>query len=71
MSAAKRAVEHYRAGNLEAARILAADPERYPGLPQVWAAMVLSRAGVTGVPGQHPGAAHPDAVFGPLFAAVA
>jgi hypothetical protein len=68
MSKAKRAVDHYRQQNEMCARILAADPDRYPGLPQVWAAMVLSGVtGVTGVPGQRLGTSHPDSVFGPLF----
>ena len=31
----------YRQGNLEAARLIAADPERYPGFMQVWAGKVL------------------------------
>jgi hypothetical protein len=30
--------------NLRAARIVAADPVRYPGLMQEWADMILSRA---------------------------
>jgi len=34
--------ELYRASNIEAARIITADPQRYPGLMQEWAAMVLN-----------------------------
>jgi hypothetical protein len=34
--------EFYRAANLEAARIIAADPHRYPGLMQEWAHLVLN-----------------------------
>lgn len=46
--AAKRTVQLRRmAGwerdNLEAARIIAADPVRYDGLPLVWASAVLAR----------------------------
>ncbi len=33
----------YDAANLEAARIIAADPERYPGGMQEWAQRVLAR----------------------------
>ncbi len=33
----------YDGANLEAARIIAADPERYPGGMQEWAQMVLKR----------------------------
>lgn len=29
--------------NLEAARIIAADPEKYAGLPIIWARLVLKR----------------------------
>jgi hypothetical protein len=32
----------YTAGNIEAARIIAVDPDRYPGLLQEWARRVLS-----------------------------
>jgi hypothetical protein len=60
MSAAKRAVEHYRAGNLEAARIIANDPAKYAGLPPEWARLVLSRAE----------ALPEDRAAGPLFAQV-
>jgi hypothetical protein len=35
-------LEAYRAGNIEAALIIAADPVRYPGVMQEWAAIVLS-----------------------------
>ena len=34
--------DRYRAGNIEAAHIIAADPAKYPGLTQEWAAMVLN-----------------------------
>lgn len=40
----KQATRAWAAGNLAAAHIIAADPLRYPGLPQQWAAMVLQRA---------------------------
>jgi hypothetical protein len=37
-------IDRYRAGNIEAARIIAADPVKYlPGsLPAIWAEMVLN-----------------------------
>jgi len=35
-------VDFYRASNIEAARIITADPERYPGLMQEWAALMLN-----------------------------
>lgn len=38
-------LEAYTMANLEAARIVAADPERYPGLMQEWASAVLTKAG--------------------------
>jgi hypothetical protein len=39
-------LDRYRAGNLDAARIITADPVKYvPGsLPAIWAAMVLNPA---------------------------
>ena len=52
----RSAREGYSASNLECATILVASPELYPGLPQLWADIVLSRA------------AHPDdREAGPLF----
>ena len=35
----------YDAGNLEAARIIAADPDKYPGVMQEWAQMILDTLG--------------------------
>ena len=47
----KRTVSRARTGyqrqNEEAARIIAADPERYPGLPQQWAALVIEKQTAT------------------------
>ena len=43
MTGSQRMAELYRAGNLEAAEIIAADPERFPRVMQEWAAMVLNR----------------------------
>jgi hypothetical protein len=37
-----RKIEQYHAANLECARIIASDPDRYPGVTQEWAAMILS-----------------------------
>jgi hypothetical protein len=39
-------IDRYRAGNMEAAKVIAADPVKYlPGsLPAIWAEMVLSLA---------------------------
>ena len=37
----QRKTDPYRTGNLECARIIAVDPERYPGVMQTWAAIVL------------------------------
>ena len=42
MTGSQGKAELYRAGNLESARIIAADPHRYPGAMQEWAARVLS-----------------------------
>jgi hypothetical protein len=41
---AKAARRAYAADNEQAARIIAADPARYPGVMQEWAALVLERA---------------------------
>jgi hypothetical protein len=60
MTTKARITERYDAGNLEAASILAGDPKRYPGLPQEWADIVLTRA-----------AQPDDAEAGPLFRKVA
>ena len=49
----RRAVDVYRAANIEAARIIAADP-KYTGIMREWAARILKRA--------------EPAVTGPLFA---
>jgi hypothetical protein len=42
-----RKTDRYAAGNLEAARIITASPEKYPpgSLVAIWAALVLERAG--------------------------
>lgn len=37
-----RKIEQYRTANLECARIIAAEPLKYPGVMQEWAAMVLN-----------------------------
>ena len=58
MTDTQRKLAAYRRGNLEAARIVAADPERYSGLMQEWAALVLSRAEKTTID---------TPVAGPLF----
>jgi hypothetical protein len=44
MATAQKQIDRYRAGNIDAARIIAADPVKYlPGsLPAIWAAMVLN-----------------------------
>jgi hypothetical protein len=39
----KSVSECYAADNLEAARIIAADPGRYPGIMQTWAALIIER----------------------------
>jgi hypothetical protein len=43
---AKRASDVHQPGNLEAARIIASAPEKYPpgSLPAVWAGAVLAKA---------------------------
>ncbi len=38
--------ERHEANNLESARIIAADPVKYAGALQQWAAMVLAKASV-------------------------
>jgi hypothetical protein len=48
MALNQRKAERYAAANLEAAKIVAASPDRYPGLMQEWAAMVLSASRETG-----------------------
>ena len=54
---AKRATAQYDVANLAAARLIAADPLRYPGLAAKWARTVLERS-----------AAPPaDVEAGPLF----
>lgn len=40
----QRKAELYLAGNIEAARIISADPTRYPGVMQEWARLVLNKA---------------------------
>ena len=42
--AKQSAAERFQDGNLEAARIILADTERYPGVMQEWARLILSRA---------------------------
>lgn len=44
MTRKQRVSEAYADSNLEFATKFAADPERYPGIQQIWADMVLSRA---------------------------
>ena len=56
----ERLVARHDAANLEAATLIAADPERYPGEMQEWADLVLSRA-----------AEAKDEDAGPLFRSVA
>ena len=58
MAIEPRIADRYRETNETCARIIAAEPERYPGLPQEWARLVLSRVA-------EPPA---DAECGPLFA---
>jgi hypothetical protein len=59
MSTHRTQTDSYLEGNIRAAEIIAADPTRYPGLMQEWAARVLAgganirrelegRAGVSG-----------------------
>ena len=54
MTTPQRVTRHYSAANLEAAHIIAAQPEKYAGALQEWAAAVLSPD---------------DSEAGPLFAA--
>jgi hypothetical protein len=61
MSKAQRAADRYRQQNEMCARIILSDPDRYPGLPQVWAKQFIERSE----------APPEDAKAGPLFAAVA
>jgi hypothetical protein len=44
VTSSQRKADAYNAGNLEAARVIAADPVKYPpdSLPGIWAAMVLN-----------------------------
>jgi hypothetical protein len=44
MATPKRAADYYRAGNLECARIIAAEPERYGGLLAEWAELVIEKS---------------------------
>jgi hypothetical protein len=56
MTTKVRITERYDAANLEAATVIASDPERYQGVLQEWADTILTRA------------AQPDeALAGPLF----
>jgi hypothetical protein len=43
----RSAREGYNAANLAAARIIAADPAKYPGVPQTWAALVIEKQTAT------------------------
>jgi hypothetical protein len=62
MTTAKlRTSERYATQNEAAARAILADPDRYPGLPAIWARMYLSRVE----------APPEDAEAGPLFRAAA
>ena len=56
MTDSQRARQGYAADNLECACIVAADPERYQGVLQTWADLILTRA-----------AQPDDALAGPLF----
>ncbi|HWR35362.1 MAG TPA: hypothetical protein VN622_05770 [Clostridia bacterium] len=58
MTVKQRIAERYRAGNKEAARIVASDPVKYPGVMQKWASLVLVETN----------ARPADAEAGPLFA---
>jgi hypothetical protein len=40
---AKGATRFYLAANLEAARLIASDPLRYPGLMQTWARLIEAK----------------------------
>lgn len=42
MTGRQRKAEYYATANIECARLIAADPDRYPGLMQEWAAKVLN-----------------------------
>ena len=42
MTSHQQKLARYEAGNVEAARIIAADPVRYPGAMQEWARRVLN-----------------------------
>ena len=56
MTTQVRITERYDAANLEAATVIASDPERYQGVLAEWADTILTRA------------AQPDeALAGPLF----
>ncbi len=44
MTTRQRLGETYERQNQEAAQIIAADPERYPGVMQQWARLVLQRS---------------------------
>lgn len=35
--------DRYRAGNIEADRLIAADPVKYPGVMKVWARLFIAR----------------------------
>ena len=47
MITVKQVTRSYADANLAAARILAADPLRYPGLPQTWARLVIEKQTAT------------------------
>jgi hypothetical protein len=51
---APKATRLYGVGNLQAARIIAADPGKYQGILQTWARLIIERAQPT--------------IKGPLFA---
>ena len=56
----QKQLEAYQAANLEAARIISADPVKYPpdGLPGIWAQMVLAPSVERSAPA--PGGVEPD-----------
>jgi hypothetical protein len=45
MTSRLQSIARFEAANLECARIIAADPVRYPGGAQEWARRVLARLG--------------------------
>lgn len=54
-ASARRRQAEFDQQNLEAARVVLADPGRYPGLLQEWAKAVFARLEATGPSGGRPG----------------